>query len=134
MSNPIPHPQGEPETTALVPHAGPVAVDTFGGRVHVEWDAQAAVTPLGQLPFFTEFLRLGGRFDAWVESCPLKLTSPNAPSTRDVLGTAILAVLSGHRRYAHISALRGDTINAALLGMEAVVSEDSVRRNLAQAR
>ncbi|WP_373510076.1 hypothetical protein, partial [Thiocapsa sp.] len=44
MSNPIPHPQGEPETTALVPHAGPVAVDTLGGRVHVEWDAQAAVT------------------------------------------------------------------------------------------
>jgi hypothetical protein len=132
MSNPIPHPQGEPETTALVPHAGPVAVDTFGGRVHVEWDAQAAVTPLGQLPFFTEFLRLGGRFDALVESCPLKLTSPNAPSTRDVLGTAILAVLSGHRRYAHISALRGDTINASLPGMEAVVSEDSVRRNLAK--
>jgi hypothetical protein len=130
MSNPIPHPQGEPETTAVVPHAGPVAVDTFGGRVHVEWDAQAAVTPLGQLAFFTEFLRLGGRFDAWVESCPLKLTSPNAPSTRDVLGTAILAVLSGHQRYAHISALRGDTINASLLGMEAVVSEDSVRRNL----
>jgi hypothetical protein len=130
MSNPIPHPQGEPETTALVPHAGPVAVDTFGGRVHVEWDAQAAVTPLGQLPFFAEFLRLGGRFDAWVESCPLKLTSPNAPTTRDVLGTAILAVLSGHRRYAHISALRGDAINASLPGMEAVVSEDSVRRNL----
>ncbi len=130
MSNPIPHPQGEPETTALVPHAGPVAVDTVGGRVHVEWDAQAAVTPLGQLPFFTECLRLGGRFDAWVESCPLRLTSPNAPSTRDVLGTAIPAVLSGHRRYAHISALRGDTINAALPGMEAVVSEDSVRRNL----
>ncbi len=64
MSNPISHPQGEPETTALVPHPGPVAVDTFGGRVHVEWDAQAAVTPLGQLPFLTEFLRLGGRFDA----------------------------------------------------------------------
>ena len=24
----------------------PVAVDTFGGRVHVEWDPKAAVTPL----------------------------------------------------------------------------------------
>ncbi|NCA71360.1 MAG: transposase [Sphingobacteriia bacterium] len=130
MSNPIPHPQGEPETTALVPHAGPVAVDTFGGRVHVEWDAQAAVTPLGQLPFFTEFLCLGGRFDAWVASCPLRLTSPNAPRTRDVLGTAVLALLSGHQRDAHISGLRGETINAALLGLGAVVSEDSVRRNL----
>jgi hypothetical protein len=130
MSNAIAHPQGEPQTKALVPHAGPVAVDTFGGRVHVEWDAQAAVTPLGQLPFFTEFLRLGGRFDAWVDSCPLVLTSPNAPSNRDVLGTAVLAVLSGHQRYAHINALRGERINAALLGMEGVVSEDSVRRNL----
>ena len=29
-----------------------VFVDTYGGRVHVEWDPQAAVTPLGQLPFF----------------------------------------------------------------------------------
>ncbi len=87
INNPIPHPQGEPETTALVPHAGPVAVDTFGGRAQVEWDAQAAVTPLGQLPLFNEFLRLGGRFDAWVESCTLNLTSPNAPSARHVLGT-----------------------------------------------
>ncbi|UHD15976.1 hypothetical protein [Thiocapsa bogorovii] len=50
MTNSIPHPQGEPETTAAVPHAGPVAVDTFGGRVHVEWDAQASVRrSLGKL-------------------------------------------------------------------------------------
>ena len=26
--------------------------DTFGGRVHVEWDAAEPVTPLGQPPFF----------------------------------------------------------------------------------
>ncbi|UHD15235.1 hypothetical protein [Thiocapsa bogorovii] len=92
-------------------------------RRHARADAYRG--PLGFAP-----LSMPRGFDAWVESCPLKLTSPNAPSTRDVLGTAILAVLSGHQRYAHISALRGDTINAALLGMEAVVSEDSVRRNL----
>lgn len=36
-----------------------LAVETFGGRVHVEWDPQAAVTPLGQLPFFIEFLKMG---------------------------------------------------------------------------
>jgi hypothetical protein len=113
----------------LVPFAGPVPVDTFGGRVHVEWDPQAAVTPLGQLLFFTEFLQVSGLFAPWVESCPLFLTSPNAPSKRDVLGTAVLAILSGHQRYAHISALRGDTINPPLLGMSKVVSEDSVRSN-----
>jgi hypothetical protein len=132
MSDSLSHPVGEPKRTALVPAVGPVAVDTFGGRVHVEWDAQAALTPLGQLPFFIEFLQVSGRFDPWVESCPLVLTSPNAPSKRDVLGTAMLSILSGHRRYAHISALRGDHLNAPLLGMEEVVSEDSVRRNFAK--
>ncbi|MFZ1537185.1 MAG: hypothetical protein WAT23_07365 [Chromatiaceae bacterium] len=46
------HPTGEARSTALTAVPGPVAVDTFGGRVHVEWDSEAAVTPLGQLPFF----------------------------------------------------------------------------------
>ena len=130
MNNPTGHPTGEREATAVVPILGPVAVDTFGGRVHVEWDPQAAVTPFGQLPFFTEFLQVSGLFDPWVQSCPLVLTSPNAPSNRDVLGTAVLAILSGHQRYAHISGLRGDSVNPPLLGMSQVVSEDSVRRNL----
>ena len=128
MNDQSAHPAGERKSTALVPAPGPVAVDTFGGRVHVQWDPQAAVTPLGQLPFFTEFLQVSGLFDPWVQSCPLVLTSPNAPSTSDVLGTT--AVLAGHQRYVHISALRGDSVNPPLLGMSEVVSEDSVRRNL----
>jgi hypothetical protein len=76
--------------------AKPVVADTFAGRVHVEWDDTAAVTPLGQLPFFIEYLKQGGLFDGWVADCPLHYTSPNAPSKRDVLGT-VLAVLAGHR-------------------------------------
>ena len=87
MSDQSCHPGGERKTTVLLPAPGPVAVDTFGGRVHIEWGPQAAVTPLGQLPFFTEFLQVSGLFDPWVESCPLVLTSPNAPTNRDVLGT-----------------------------------------------
>ncbi len=42
----------------------------------------------------------------------------------------MLAILAGQRRYAHITALRGDTVNPALLGMTRVVSEDAVRRGL----
>jgi hypothetical protein len=109
-----------------------VAVDTFGGRVHVEWDPAAPVTPLGQLPFFIEYLRLGGLFEPWVADCPLAYTSPNAPKVRDVLGTVLLAVLAGHRRYAHITGLRADGVNPGLLGMGKVVSEDAVRRALAR--
>ena len=100
--------------------------------MHVEWDPTAAATPLGQLPFFIEFLKLGGLFDPWVADCPLTLRSPNAAAKRDILGTLLLAVLAGHQRYAHITALRGDAVNAVLLGMHRVMSEDSVRRALAR--
>ena len=107
-----------------------LAVDTFGGRVHVEWDPQSAVTPLGQLPFFIEFLKLGNLLDPWIEDCPLHLTSPNAPSKRDVLGTLLLSILAGHRRYAHVTTIRCDGVNPELLGMSQIVSEDSLRRAL----
>ncbi len=40
-------------------------VDTFGGTVHVEWDPDAAATPLGHLAFFAEYLKVSGRFDGW---------------------------------------------------------------------
>ena len=136
MSKPVEalpaHPAGEQSSVEFLPEAVGLDADTFGGRVHVEWDPTAAATPLGQLPFFIEFLKLGGLFDPWVAACPLTLTSPNAPGKRDILGTLLLAVLAGHQRYAHITALRGDTVNAALLGMDRVMSEDSVRRALAK--
>ena len=122
------HPLGEqPAVDSLSAIA-----DTFAGRVHVEWDSTAPVTAFGQLPFFIDYLKQAGLFDAWVADCPLAFTSPNAPSTRDVLGTVLLSVLSGHRRYAHITALRCDPVNPPLLGMRKVVSEDAVRRGLAK--
>lgn len=114
-----------PENTRL-------SIDTFGGRVHVEWDPQAAVTPLGQLPFFIEFLKVGNLFNPWIEDCPLYSTSPNAPSKKDVLGTLLLSILAGHKRYAHVTTIRCDGINPGLLGMEKIVSEDSLRRSLSK--
>ena len=124
----IPHPRGE---LPLVEELSATA-DTFGGRVHVEWDPAAPVTPLGQLPFFIDYLKQGGLFDAWVADCPLGLRSPNTPRKRDLLGTALLSTLAGHYRYAHVTALRCDTVNPPLLGMSTLVSEDSLRRNLAK--
>jgi len=111
--------------------SSPVRVETFGGVVHVEWDPQAAVTPMGQLPFFIDFLKTADLFEPWVEQCPLRYTSPNAPSKRDVLGTILLSILAGHNRYAHITSIRADTVNPRLLGMRKVVSEDSARRAFA---
>ena len=94
----------------------------------MRWVPEAAVSSLGLLPYFIEFLKVSGRFDSWVADCPLEYQSGNAPQKRDVLGTILLSVLAGHWRYAHISAIRGDGVNPGLLGMTKVTSEDSVRR------
>src|SRR5215469_11495319 len=113
LSERIAHPAGEqPEVEEWS-----AVADTFGGRVHIEWDTTAPVTPLGQLPFFIEYLKQGGLFDGWVADCPLSFTSPNAPRERDVLGTLLLSVLAGRRRYAHVPALRCDAVNPPLIGM-----------------
>lgn len=119
---------GEQNKSVATQEMDRMVVDTFGDRVHVEWDPQAAVTPLGQLAFFIEFLKTGGLFEPWVNDCPLYYTSSNAPTKQDVLGTVLLSVLAGHKRYAHITTVRADNVNPKLLGMNKVVSEDAVRR------
>jgi len=122
------HPMGEGKSAGKPDVVPSVFVDTYGGRVHVEWDPQAAVTPLGQLPFFIEFLKTAELFGPWVRDCPLEYASNNAPSKVDVLGTLMLSVLAGQTRYAHIDTVRCDTVNPALLGMSKVVSSSSARR------
>ena len=102
--------------------------DSMNGKIHVVWDASAPVTPIGQLTFFLDFLKTANLYDTWVEDCPLQRTSPNAASNRDVLGTIFLSILAGHRRYAHITAVRNDDVTPELLGMKRVMSCDTARR------
>jgi len=130
MVRPPAHPKGESLTpqNALAPSH--CVLDTFDGQVTVEWEPGDSVTPLGQLPFFIEFLKIGGRFETWVEDCPLYYKASNAPKKLDLLGSIFLSILSGHSRYKHLSALRNDGVNSRLLGMSKVVSEDSARRGL----
>ncbi len=113
-------------------HADGMVVDTLGGRMHVEWDMQGSATPNGQLPFFAGFLNTTGVYQSWTNDCPLRFTSGNAHKVKDILGTWFLAILSGHRRYSHITSLRNDLVSAAALGMEKIVSEDALRRALAR--
>jgi hypothetical protein len=108
------------------------SVDTLGGRLQVRWDTTATATPHGQLAYFAQYLQATQVFERWVQSCPLSYASGNAPDKRDVLGTLLLSVLAGHRRYAHASALRGDSVAAQMLGMSKVVSEDALRRAVAK--
>jgi hypothetical protein len=109
------HPEGEAPIDGNQPAETGTSLDTFAGKIHVKWSPEATVSSLGLMPFFIEYLKTSGLFDQWVEDCPLHYTSHNAPEKRDVLGTLVLSVLSGHWRYAHINAIRGDGINPELL-------------------
>jgi hypothetical protein len=80
--------------------------------------------------FHTLFKSVGHRFMPWVEDCPLRYSSPNAPKKINVLGSFVLSILAGYTRYAHITRIQGDTVNAPLLGMTKVAGEDSARNGL----
>jgi len=124
------HPKGEPSEFSNHVTTATLEVDTFEGKVQVEWEPGASVTPMGQLAFFIQFLKIGCRFEPWVENCPLTYQSNNAPKIVNVLGSLLLSILSGHKRYANIGTLVGDGVNPKLLGMTKVVSDDSARRGL----
>jgi hypothetical protein len=105
-------------------------VETHGGRIQVRWDSRSVATPFGQMAFFIEFLMLTGLYGRWQGGCPLFYQGPHCSTIADILGTWFLLVLSGHRRYAHITTIRADGVMPGLLGMSGVVSEDTVRRGL----
>lgn len=107
-----------------------IGVETMKGRIQVKWDTSSSATPFGQMAFFIEFLKLTGLYERWIEDCPLRYEGPNGSPTADILGTWFLSILSGHRRYAHITTLRADGVLPELLDMNRIVSEDTVRRGL----
>jgi len=133
--------EGEPKSSGIVlavsdaisdmaSASGEMRLATPGGRYQVRWDEGGSATALGQLAFFAEFLEVSGLFERWVTDCPMAYTSPNAPQTRDVLGTWLLSILDGQWRYAHITGLRGDSVAPGILGMSKIVSDESLRRAL----
>src|SRR5712691_4347914 len=81
------HPEGEDQTAENQPTGTVTSLDTFAGKIQVKWAPEATVSSLGLMPFFIEFLKTSGLFDKWVEDCPLRYSSGNAPEKRDVLGT-----------------------------------------------
>ena len=101
--------------------------------MRIEWsDEENRVTQMAGLAYFVEFLNTTNLFEHFVQTCPLSYQSNNAPNKRDVLGTLLLSVLSGHSRYAHINAIRGSGLDAELLKLVHIPSEDSVRSALSR--
>lgn len=113
-----------------VQQASELRVSTPGGRFQVRWDENGSASALGQLAFFAEFLDVSGLFERWTKTCPISYTSGNAPEVVDVLGTWLVSILDGQRRYAHVAGLRGDAVAPQILGMTQIISDESLRRAL----
>jgi hypothetical protein len=66
------HPQGEVESGErdqdLVDRSK--AVETFGGKVFVRWDAEAAVTAFAPVTYFLEFLKANGYGSSGLRTAP----------------------------------------------------------------
>ena len=92
------------------------------------WDPYAPVTPLGQLVYCSQFLASAGLLRDWVADSPLQSARPHGPSKTGVMGPVTLSMLAGHRRSAHVTALRGDMVKLPGLGRSGGLSEDAVRR------
>ena len=128
--SPLLHPVGDGKQPLAYP--APQRVETMGGPVEVRWEDDPGISPHGALTYFFEFLTLSGLWADFVEQCPLTYISPNAPSKAEILGTILCGVVCGHRRYAHITAMRADPVLPKLLNIERLRSEDSVRRAFAK--
>jgi len=122
------HPSGEVLDPLELTPPESVQLQTPNGPVTVSWEPGTATSVHGLAVFFIEFLHLSGLWSAWCDRCPLRRTSPNAPDVATVVGSLLLAVLSGGNRYRHIDALRGDGVMPELLGMDRVLSTDALRR------
>ena len=110
-----------------------IDIPAYGGRMDVRWDPGTKVTSSGGLAYFALFLKTTGLFDRLCADFPIDYRSNNSCTKRDIVGTAVLAILFGKERYVQINALRNDTAAMELLGLGRIVSEDSVRRALRKA-
>jgi hypothetical protein len=93
------HPQGESSSNPAVSQNDTFAVQTPGGVFHVTYDTEAEVSHLGGVVPFAQFLQASGLFDEWVSDAPLSYSSNRALAVRDVLGTQVISMISGHYRF-----------------------------------
>lgn len=105
-----------------------MTIPGIGGKLNVKWAPGIKVTSAGGLAYFAEFLKATEYFEKLCEDFPLQSKSNNSCSKRDIIGTAVFAILCGCSRYAHVNFLRNDTAAKELLGLDRIVSEDTIRR------
>jgi hypothetical protein len=54
------HPEGEVEIGEAAGESESCTVETYAGKLRIRWDDAAAVTAMGQMPVFIDFLKTSG--------------------------------------------------------------------------
>ena len=106
-------------------------ISTLGGDYALKWDDETQMGVNAHAALLSQFAKAGGFLDHLVETCPMRLTSNNAPEVRDLIATVMVSMVNGATRFRHFDRLRGDAASAELFGVGRFMSCDSVRRNFA---
>ena len=111
--------------------AGAQRIETLGGGYALKWDDETLMGVNAHAALLSQFAKAGGFLDRLVETCPMRLTSNNAPEVRDLIATVMVSMINRATRFRHFDHLREDTATAELFGLRRFMSCDSVRRNFA---
>ncbi len=111
--------------------AGVQKIETLGGDYALKWDDKTQMSAHAHAALLSQFAKSGGFFERLVETCPMRLTSNNAPKVRDLIATVMVAMINGATRFRHFDRLHGDRATAELFGVGRFMSCDSVRRDFA---
>ena len=66
------HPKGDIEKTGSAAEFADSVVETYAGKMRIRWDESAAVTAMGQMPVFIDFLKTSGLWDGFLEAIAVK--------------------------------------------------------------
>jgi len=103
--------------------------DTYGGKVQLE-TTDDSMTPFGGIVPFAAFLKKASFLQRLAASSPVQRTSNNASPIYDILASFMLTTLCDGSRFVHVERLRHDPALAQVMGMESVVSDETIRRFL----
>ena len=91
--------------------AGAQKIETLGGEYALKWDDETQMSVNAHAALLSQFAKAGGFFDRLVETCPMRLTSNNAPGVRGLIATVMVSMVNGATRFRHFDRLHGDCEN-----------------------
>ena len=85
--------------------AGAQEIETLGGDYDLKWDDETQMSVNAHAALLSQFAKAGVFFDRLVETCPIQLTSNNAPAVRNLITTVMVSMINGATRFRHFDRL-----------------------------